>query len=190
MPKTSLSPQVWTRSEFEKVVIKSTTGCWFLPTNRSRAHKIAYSLFKGLIPVDQIKGDKLVSRFVCHTCDNNECCNPDHLFLGSAKDNNADRAAKNRSYKPIGNLNVMKRPELREKRSGEGNPMFGRKHSPESVARIVAAHTGELSHSKRPEVRAKISASGKAVKNVVCEVCKREMKPWSYARWHKGKCNG
>lgn len=33
---------------------------------------------------------------VCHSCDNPPCCNPRHLFLGSAKDNAADREQKNR----------------------------------------------------------------------------------------------
>lgn len=36
--------------------------------------------------------------FVCHTCDNRLCINPDHLFLGTAKDNNMDMKSKNRNY--------------------------------------------------------------------------------------------
>ena len=31
--------------------------------------------------------------------------------------------------------------------------------------------------------------SGKAVPNVTCEKCGKEMKPWSYARWHGDNCN-
>lgn len=189
MPKTKGSPSAWTKDEFLKRVVKHENNCWELPTNKTRAHLISYRLFNGEIPRTLKKGDNLVSMFVCHTCDNPSCCNPEHLFLGTQKDNNADRAKKNRSYRPCGDLNVMKRKDLREKRRGEGNPMFGRKHTEEAKAKIIAAHTGDLSHSKRPDVRAKLSASSKSVPEVQCEYCFRWMKPWSLARYHGEKCN-
>lgn len=189
MPKKPGSPSKWTREEFLSRVVKDSSDCWFLPTNKTRAHKISYKLFIGPIPRDLKKGSKLVSRFICHTCDVEGCCNPAHLFLGTQLDNNRDRASKGRSYRPYGDLNVMKRPELREKRGGEGNPMFGRSHTVEARAKISASQSGELSPTKRPEVRKKLSESGKLVPNVKCEHCGKEMKPWSYARYHGEKCN-
>ena len=51
------------------------------------AHRIAYRLTVGEIP----EGIQ-----VCHRCDNRPCVRPDHLFLGTAKDNAEDRQAKGR----------------------------------------------------------------------------------------------
>jgi len=56
-----------------------------------RAHRAAWSLANGLIP-DGV--------YVCHRCDNPLCCNLDHLFLGTPKQNMLDKEAKGRGVKP------------------------------------------------------------------------------------------
>lgn len=54
-------------------------------------HRLAYEIIYGGIP----KG-----LYVCHTCDNPPCCNPNHLFLGTHQDNVDDRERKGRNRLP------------------------------------------------------------------------------------------
>ncbi len=54
-------------------------------------HRLAYVAANGLLLCD-IKELK-----VCHTCDIPSCYNPEHLFLGTQKDNMLDCAQKDRT---------------------------------------------------------------------------------------------
>lgn len=51
-------------------------------------HQTAYRLWKGEIPEKY---------HVCHSCDNPKCFNPDHLWIGTAKDNLQDMIKKGRA---------------------------------------------------------------------------------------------
>lgn len=52
-----------------------------------KAHRAAYILFIGDIPEGM---------HVCHTCDVKNCVNPDHLFIGTHRDNMIDMHSKGR----------------------------------------------------------------------------------------------
>ena len=92
-----------TKNRIEDKVERITdSGCWvWTGTTTSRgygqiisnnkkfyAHRASFEAFVGKIP------DGMV---VCHACDNVHCVNPDHLFLGTQKDNLQDMKAKGRS---------------------------------------------------------------------------------------------
>lgn len=96
---------------FEKKYIpEPNSGCWlwlaavgssghgqfFIRKSTKRkgiinAHRASWLIYKGLIgPLD----------LVLHSCDNPYCVNPDHLFIGSHKDNMRDCANKGRIVVP------------------------------------------------------------------------------------------
>lgn len=94
--------------------VNKTDGCWEWQKSRSptgyghisigkegHAHRMAWMLAYGPIPPGM---------WVLHKCDNPPCCRPDHLFLGTAKDNAADRDMKGRNgVQDKGNLSLNRK---------------------------------------------------------------------------------
>lgn len=79
----------------------SEDGCWVWIGSRNahgyglmsrkskthRAHRVSYEAYKGVIP------ETLVVR---HMCDNPSCINPDHLIVGTQRENVMDRESRGR----------------------------------------------------------------------------------------------
>lgn len=89
----------WFEERIERI---TESGCWiWLPGltktggygqfNKKgkvgRAHRASYEFYVGKIPEGMC---------VCHRCDTPACINPDHLFIGSRKENTLDMKAKGR----------------------------------------------------------------------------------------------
>jgi len=73
---------------------------------RCGAHRAIWEKYNGSIP----KG-----MCVLHKCDNRICVNPEHLFMGTKKDNNIDRTRKGRSAKGEKNgNNKLTRKQIKE----------------------------------------------------------------------------
>jgi len=93
----------------EKVDMKGPDDCWEwlgfknkdgygrFRTNKKvmLAHRFSYAHYKN-------NGQPIPSNLcVCHHCDNPGCVKPNHLFLGTHKDNAQDRNRKGRGFYPV-----------------------------------------------------------------------------------------
>lgn len=86
--------RLWNRTD-------RSSGCWIwtgcvdgsgyglisLNGKMVKTHRLSWVLSNGQIPE---------GLFVCHHCDNRKCINPDHLFIGTNKDNMQDKVRKGR----------------------------------------------------------------------------------------------
>jgi hypothetical protein len=131
---------------FWPLVQKQDEGCWLWIGNRvhsgygrltydsktDRAHRISWRLTYGEIP------DGLL---VCHRCDNPPCVRPEHLFLGTNKDNMQDMASKHRGVE--GDKHWLRKHPERARRgkpfySGRGEELHNAKLTEEAVRDIRA----------------------------------------------------
>lgn len=98
-----LSASLWDRFH-TKFKVDPESGCWLWSATivaggyghislgrkhkSSKAHRVAWELYRGEIPTGLC---------VLHRCDVPACVNPDHLYLGTLKDNSRDMVQRGRN---------------------------------------------------------------------------------------------
>lgn len=135
---SDFGPPVSTADFFEMVIPEPNSGCWLWlgSVNNSgygtiwengkhiRAHRKAWELFRG--PIEH-------GLHACHKCDVPLCVNPDHLFLGTHRDNMRDMARKGRAGAKIGERHNMAKLTLEQVRAIR---------SDQRICRIIAIDYG------------------------------------------------
>jgi hypothetical protein len=101
---TPYKPRVSLKDRFDRHVEKRADGCWEWTGAKTRggygslgyerktyrANRAAYLAYVGEIPPGMM---------VLHKCDNPSCVNPDHLWLGTHRENMADAVRKDRVFR-------------------------------------------------------------------------------------------
>lgn len=119
------------KARLQSNLVIDSSGCWLRQSRLNQggyteittiltgkkvttlAHRLSYQLFVGPIPKDTN---------VCHKCDVRHCINPEHLFLGTHKDNVHDAVKKGRHPKGVTNgRHKLTEDNVREIRRLSGN---------------------------------------------------------------------
>lgn len=97
------------------------------------AHRASYIVHKGEIP----KG-----KHICHTCDNRACVNPDHLWVGTQKENIQDMIAKGR--KPCQKGRKLSPEHFEKLQFGRKNNHPGKQGSKHHLAKLTEEKVKEI----------------------------------------------
>ena len=90
------------KEKIKSKIIIDDNGCWlwqgalghngyglgYHAGSKSRMHRVSYEVFVAPIPE---------GLYVLHSCDVRRCCNPDHLRVGTQKENMADMMGRGRN---------------------------------------------------------------------------------------------
>lgn len=102
--------------------VEKTTGCWIWNGHRNKQNYGSFTptqTFEKLLPMGAHRFSYILAygaieegMVICHHCDNPPCVRPDHLFIGTQKDNINDAVTKNRMRHLYGKDNARGRAKL------------------------------------------------------------------------------
>lgn len=142
--------QVVNLSDFDRITSNidvSENGCWnwkgatsksgygVLRARNRRSNFYAHRAMCYLSGIGNPDG-----KLVCHTCDNRKCVNPEHLFIGSAKENVRDMISKKRNCREDGRVKAAlgaKRVALRKIDEAQAADAYSRYLSGEKISSIA-----------------------------------------------------
>lgn len=147
----------FTQEFIQERIEVSDSGCWEWKGAKHRqgygsirargktmlAHRLSWEIWNGEIQEGMC---------VCHSCDNPVCVNPEHLFLGTQKENMKDCKSKKRMHRNIAKTrrcklsydNVLEIKKLFEKGLSRKELMSKYQVSPTCIAKIVTGKSWKV----------------------------------------------
>lgn len=156
-----------TRRFWSHVDIQTPLECWHWKRGKGfdgygkfaykgstlRAHRVSYFLHYGVDPLDLL---------VCHRCDNPRCCNPYHLFLGTASDNVQDAVDKGRLTYSTGDEHWSRaHPEYHPR----GEQVGGAKLTSEDVIEIRRLYA--IEQLSQPDIAQRFGVTRECVSGII-----------------------
>lgn len=175
------------------VDVRGGDGCWLWLGTKNRkgygmwrgiakrqdlAHRTAFILSNGGIPDGM---------HICHRCDVPACCNPVHLFAGTARDNAIDRDAKGRGARGVTHYSKTRPDRVpRGDRNGtrtmpESRPRGDDHHAranPELMARGASHGMAKLTDAIVLEIR-RIFSANKTQRGIKARLARDYGMSWS-----------
>lgn len=131
-------------------VVESLSGCWEWTGAKTRAGYGVFSIRGKLVYAHRYSYEETIGQIpsglcVCHRCDNRACVNPDHLFLGTIRENAHDAMVKGRVRHGRNHPNA----KLDEHGVGEIRSRLVRGENQAAIARSYGVTASNISHIKR-----------------------------------------